>query len=158
MPREDAAPYRCFFAPHYGFNPAILDFHGGSARLRGCSLLGPARWHVPERSEGRGNMGLPLKGITAMADTSTSSSVLDSEFLTLRGKILEVAATLDRIARAGDSTSDPRLQQVQQTLEILRQSASTASRAEQMQMIFSLPYSDQWMREYGVKLPESATR
>jgi hypothetical protein len=69
---------------------------------------------------------------------------LDREFLPLRGKLIEVAAALDRIGRAEGSCDDLRIDQVWRSLELLAASRETADRAEQVQMIFSLPYDPQW--------------
>jgi hypothetical protein len=45
----------------------------------------------------------------AMANSRTARDVFDQEFLTIRAKLLEVAAALDRIDRAGGSlANDPR--------------------------------------------------
>jgi hypothetical protein len=70
--------------------------------------------------------------------------VLEREFLSLRGKIIEVAAALDRIGRAGGVCDDPRVGRLQRSLELLSQPRETADRAEQVQLIFSLPYDPQW--------------
>ena len=54
-----------------------------------------------------------------MPAVQDAPSVFDRDFLGLRGKIIEVAATLDRIARAsGSAESDPRLEQVRQSLAL----------------------------------------
>lgn len=61
----------------------------------------------------------------------------------MRGKLLEVAAALDRIERAGDDArDDPRLAQLDRALSALRQGGP--DRAERLQMIFSLPYEPNW--------------
>ncbi len=74
-----------------------------------------------------------------------SQSVLDREFLALRGKILEVAAALDRIARAGEMPGpDPRAEQLHRSVELLTDPPSRDGRAEAVQMEFSLPYDPQW--------------
>jgi len=70
--------------------------------------------------------------------------VLEREFLSLRGKIIEVAAALDRISRAGGECKDARMDQLRRSLELLSQPRETADRAEQVQLIFSLPYDPQW--------------
>jgi hypothetical protein len=78
-----------------------------------------------------------------MAHNVTAAQILDREFLTIRGKLLEVAAALDRIDRGhGSVTSDPRLEKIRETLTILAKDAE--NRAEQMQLIFSLPYEPAW--------------
>jgi hypothetical protein len=87
------------------------------------------------------------------------SNILDSEFLGIRCRLIELAAALDRIDRAGgdcpnfrlsengtvpfDSVSgDPRMAQIRRSLEILADDGP--NRAEQVQMVFSLPYEKGW--------------
>jgi len=70
--------------------------------------------------------------------------VLNREFLSLREKLIEVAAGLDRIGRAGGVCDDPRVDQIRRSLELLAQPRETADRAEQVQLIFSLPYNPNW--------------
>lgn len=82
-----------------------------------------------------------------MTDSTAGGEVLvlEREFLGLRGRLLEVAATLDRIERASPSAAgDSRLAQIQQSLDAIRSPSHTAQRAQQVQMIFSLPYDPQW--------------
>jgi hypothetical protein len=72
---------------------------------------------------------------------------LDSYFLEIRCKILEVAAILDRIGRGQDASSvmtDPHLVKVRQALEVLND--QSGGRAERIQKIFSLDYDPQWER------------
>jgi hypothetical protein len=76
---------------------------------------------------------------------TAAAQVLDREFLTIRGKLLEVAAALDRIDRGtGSAASDPRLEKIRDTLAIM---AKGGDRAEHLQMIFSLPYDAKWRRK-----------
>ena len=75
--------------------------------------------------------------------------VLDREFLEIRAKILEVAASLDRLDRGeGDIRSDDRYQQLCQGIEILKE--SDVDRAERVQTLFSLPYDPQWRADFGI--------
>lgn len=76
--------------------------------------------------------------------TSTDAAERFSrEFLGIRARLVELAAALDRIDRGqGSVASDPRMDQIQRTLAIL--AGSTADRASQVQMVFSLPYDPQW--------------
>jgi hypothetical protein len=69
--------------------------------------------------------------------------VLDAYFLETRAKLLEIAATLDRIDRAaaahaedGFSHDDTRLAFIQKALRVLE--SSTPHRAEQIQRLYSL--------------------
>jgi hypothetical protein len=79
-----------------------------------------------------------------MPAATQASDVFEREFLPLRGKLLEVAAALDRIARAEGPLDDPRREQVRRSLEVLCCEEAATDRAEQVQMIFSLPYDPQW--------------
>ena len=80
-----------------------------------------------------------------MPHTATAAQVLDREFLTMRGKLLEVAAALDRVERGrGSPAADPRLDKIRETLAILGKEG--ANRAEQLQLIFSLPYEPGWRK------------
>ncbi len=80
-----------------------------------------------------------------MPPTATAAQILDREFLTIRGKLLEVAAALDRIQRGqGSADNDPRLKKIRETMEIL--GCEGADRAEQLQLIFSLPYEPGWRK------------
>jgi len=75
--------------------------------------------------------------------------VLESEFLQLRAKILELAALLDQMDRGeGSLGDDPRLERLRQGLDILRQ--DTPNRAERVQMVFSLPYDSAWRKKFGL--------
>ncbi len=81
-----------------------------------------------------------------MPHTATAAQILDREFLTIRGKLLEVAAALDRVQRGQSSAEgDPRLEKIRETLSILGKEG--ANRAEQLQLIFSLPYDPGWRKK-----------
>ncbi len=82
-----------------------------------------------------------------------ASDVLDREFLLLRAKLLEIAATLDRLDRAeGTATDDPRMQQIRQALGILQ--ADESERAERIQLLFSLRYDQQWREFFNLSATE----
>jgi hypothetical protein len=82
-----------------------------------------------------------------MALSRTTSVVFDQEFLPIRAKLLEVAAALDRIDRAGGSVaSEPRRKQIQAAIEVLL--GQDEDRAEQLQLIFSRPYESEWRRKF----------
>ncbi len=72
----------------------------------------------------------------------TSQEALDRYFLEARCRILDLAAILDRIDRGGEVPNDPRIGQLRQALDVLRW--DKPGRAEQVQMIFSLPYDADW--------------
>lgn len=84
-----------------------------------------------------------------------SLEVLDRDFLEIRAKILEIAASLDRIDRAParhGEHPDPRLAQVRQALDALGQPGP--DRAETIQLIFSLSYDAAWQDALGVVKPK----
>jgi hypothetical protein len=78
-----------------------------------------------------------------------SADVLEQEFLPARAKILEVAAALDRLDRAdGTVASDARRAQLQAAIQVLLRPED--DRAEQIQLIFSRQYKDDWRETFGV--------
>lgn len=69
--------------------------------------------------------------------------VLNREFLEIRARLLQVAASLDRLDRAdGSVETDQRLAKILQALEIL--ASNEADRAERIQLLFSRPYEATW--------------
>lgn len=84
-----------------------------------------------------------------MATAQSSEQILDSEFLVIRAKILEVAAALDRIDRAGGIASDSRLPKLREAVNLLL--AEEGNRAEQVQLLFSREFDDNWRANLGVK-------
>lgn len=84
-----------------------------------------------------------------MPNARKSVEVLDQEFLPVRAKILEVAAALDRLDRAsGSLASDSRRVQMQAAIQVLLRPED--DRAEQIQLIFSRTYKDDWREKFGV--------
>ena len=82
-----------------------------------------------------------------MSIPMTSTEVLDREYLQLRAKILELAASFDRLDRASGSVDgDPRLSLIQEALDVLQSAAD--DRAEQIQLIFSRQYEDDWRENF----------
>ena len=78
----------------------------------------------------------------------SATEVLQREFLSVRAKLLDIAAVLDRIDRAeGAAANDACLDGIRRSLQVL--AAKRADRAEQIQLIFSLPYNDDWRTEYA---------
>jgi hypothetical protein len=91
-----------------------------------------------------------------MLTTREAAAVLDREFLELRGKILEAAATLDRLDRAPShhahgEAPDRRLAQIRQALEALLEPGP--GRAETVQRIFSITYDPAWRQRFGIERP-----
>jgi len=82
-----------------------------------------------------------------MAGPRTSSEVFDQEFLPIRAKLLEVAASLDRLDRSeGTLGTNSRRAQVQQAIHVLLDDDD--DRAERIQLIFSRPYEDDWREKF----------
>jgi hypothetical protein len=80
-----------------------------------------------------------------MPNFRTKQEVLNRDFLETRCKVLELAASLDRIDRAsrsGAESPDSRLAQLRQALEALLEPGP--GRAETVQRIFSLEYDPKW--------------
>lgn len=78
--------------------------------------------------------------------TLTPRETLDRHFLEMRAKLIDVAAGLDRIDRAGGAADDPRLAQLRQAIDALKQDAD--GRAEKLQLLFSLPYDPDWRGKF----------
>ncbi len=78
----------------------------------------------------------------------TADKILEESFLEVRAKLLEVAATLDRIDRAANQHGDlspnqhDRRAQVDDAIQICL--GDNAERAEQLQQLFSRPYQADW--------------
>ncbi|HEY3963392.1 MAG TPA: hypothetical protein VGM05_02475 [Planctomycetaceae bacterium] len=80
-----------------------------------------------------------------MPSPPTASAVLDRIYLEVRCKLLDIAASLDRVSRSDGAPaveSDPRLAQIVQGLEIL--GSGGFDRAERIQMLFSDAYVPNW--------------
>ena len=76
--------------------------------------------------------------------------VLDREFLEVRAKILEIAASLDRMDRAdGDVSMDPNRQLLVRGIDLLL--SDHPDRAERFQRLFSRDYNDDWQNEFEMK-------
>jgi hypothetical protein len=88
---------------------------------------------------------LPLD-ITIML---SAPEILNREFLEIRCKILELAAAFDRLHRAENPiASDARLAKLREALKTILDQPS--DRAEQVQMIFSREYEDNWQASFKV--------
>lgn len=80
----------------------------------------------------------------------SSKQILDREFLELRSKLLDLAASLDRIDRAeGSVCDDDRMQLLIKGIEIVGSTAP--DRACQIQQLFSRAFDPQWKQKF--KLP-----
>lgn len=68
--------------------------------------------------------------------------VLDRYYLETRCQLVEIAATLDRFDRAasqGTAPTDPRLEKIYASLEMLSRSKSAADRSRRLLEMFSDP-------------------
>ena len=84
-----------------------------------------------------------------MPQSMPAPDVLDREFLEIRAKLLEVAASFDRIDRGeGSVEGDPRMALYREALEELL--SDHPNRAERIQQIFSRQYEDTWRTKFGV--------
>ena len=74
-----------------------------------------------------------------------AARALDMFFLDARSRLLDLAATLDRLDRGdGSAAADPRLERIRQALLTLLEAGP--GRAERVQQIFSLAYDPAWPR------------
>lgn len=94
--------------------------------------------------------------------------IFDENFLSLRAKLIEVAAILDRIDRAVSTAaetagetppapaapappSDPRRARVEEAISSLLSGATApAQRAATLQQLFSRPYEPDWRERFGL--------
>ena len=84
-----------------------------------------------------------------MNTKQTSEAVLNQEYLPVRAKILEIAASMDRIQRAaGDVVGELRLKQLQTAIESLLE--DEPGRAERVQLLFSRPYDQRWRETFKI--------
>ncbi len=83
-----------------------------------------------------------------MAATKSTTNIMDREFLELRARILELAASFDRMDRAQLPSDEPRLERLRQGLQILLSDAP--NRAEQVQLLFSRTYDENWRQTFGL--------
>ena len=74
--------------------------------------------------------------------------LMDQEFLPLRAKLLEIAAALDRLDRSAPSHQEPRLKKIHAAMEVLLR--SEGNRAEQVQLVFSREYEEDWRAKFGL--------
>lgn len=75
-----------------------------------------------------------------------AARALDQFFLDARSRVLDLAATLDRVGRGADpaAAADPRLARLREAIgELL---SADGGRAERVQRLFSLPYDPSWER------------
>ncbi len=84
-----------------------------------------------------------------MSIPMTTEQILDREYLEIRAKILQIAASFDRLDRGkGGLPEDNRWELLQQGLQTLLK--DDPEKAERIQMIFSLPFDEKWKETLGV--------
>lgn len=82
-----------------------------------------------------------------MPASMNAEKVLEREFLEIRAKILELAASFDRLDRGdGSVRDDARMRLIQQGLRVLQQ--DSGDRAEQIQLLFSRDYDPNWYGDF----------
>lgn len=81
-----------------------------------------------------------------MADR-TVADVVDREYLELRAKVLEIAASFDRINRA-TGKPDSRLEKIHAGISIL--SDSESDKAKRVQELFSQDYDSEWRQRFNL--------
>ncbi len=75
--------------------------------------------------------------------------ILNREYLEIRAKLLELAASFDRLDRAhGSVAADRRMQLIREALAVLQD--EHGDRAEQIQLIFSRQYDDDWQQNFNL--------
>ncbi len=74
----------------------------------------------------------------------TREELTERHFLEMRCRVLDLAAAMDRLDRAGaPDDADTRLAQLRRAIDIL--SENDAGRAERVQLAFSREYDPDWM-------------
>jgi hypothetical protein len=82
-----------------------------------------------------------------MSTPMAAPAVLNREFFEIRAKLLEVAASFDRIDRgSGSVEGDPRMNLLDEALGILRE--DRPDRAEAIQLLFSRQYDARWRERF----------
>jgi hypothetical protein len=80
-----------------------------------------------------------------------AKACLDREFLEMRCRLIDLAASLDRIERANGSgvlAGDSRTAGIREALAVLARGG--LDRTEQVQRIFSDPYQSDWRAQFGL--------
>lgn len=80
-----------------------------------------------------------------------SKEIFEREFLGIRAKLLEVAASLDRIDRAdGSVKDDPRLKLIEDAIGVISSDQNDPIRAEKIQLLFSREYDANWQKSFEI--------
>lgn len=84
-----------------------------------------------------------------MPTPMTAPKILDREFLEIRAKILELAASFDRLDRGADSVdNDPRVPLIREGLQVLL--SGNSDKAEEIQLLFSRIFDEEWRSQFGI--------
>ena len=89
-----------------------------------------------------------------LAEMQSANQILDDSFFEVRAKLLEVAATLDRVDRSSDECSPltadakPRRAKLDEAIRILL--SEGPDRAERLQRLFSREYTADWRAQMQV--------
>jgi hypothetical protein len=84
----------------------------------------------------------------------SATEILEDSFLGVRAKLLEVAATLDRMDRAADeqgplsTQAKPRREKLDEAIRLLL--SEGPDRAERLQRLFSRDYQEDWRSEMRI--------
>lgn len=81
-----------------------------------------------------------------------AKTMLDREFLEMRCRLIDLAASFDRIERGGDAgavAADPRLRSLRDAIGVL--AGAQPDRALRMQMHFSDAHVAPWRDDFGMK-------
>ncbi len=82
---------------------------------------------------------------------SDAEAVLTREQFKIRAKLIEIAAILDRIDRAGgDVAHDARMLEIQKSLKVLSAENGSSDRSAQIQMIYSREFDSQWKKNLNL--------
>ncbi|MEO1529961.1 MAG: hypothetical protein AAFX06_31485, partial [Planctomycetota bacterium] len=124
----------------------VAEFAGGRANLEDSYTVRRSPWH------GDGEQPLVETFMNRSGDT-----IVGESFLEVRAKLLEVAATFDRIDRSasdeslGDDATAKR-ELLRQATEILL--TEEPNRAEKLQHLFSRTYESNWRTAMGLTAPD----
>lgn len=79
-----------------------------------------------------------------------AKQILDRQFLEMRARVLELAASLDRLDRAdGEVADEGQMVGILKGLAILNDGES--DRANRVQLLFSRQYDENWVKEFQVE-------
>lgn len=80
-----------------------------------------------------------------------ANQIIEREYLELRSRILQLAASFDRIERAdgtGSEAAAENLDKITQGLKILLDEQT--EKAKRVQLLFSREYSEDWRNQFGL--------